>query len=372
MDRRNFLINTGLGSAAFITGLLNANSIPATNLNQKLPCWHGFNLIEKQDVSKTGKYTPYLESDFEKIAELGFNLVRLPIDCNCFIDDHNPTRFDDQALQQIDQALNWGKQYKIHVSLNMYEAPGYRLGKEIVPNLWLDNYTLQLFIHYWKHFAERYKNLPAENLSFHLINEPGQIFPVSDPKKRITVEMYEKVVRHTVNEILNIDPERLIIVDGLNWANEPVIEFIDLPISQSTHWFIPSGIALFHSPWLPEKKREKQVQPTSWPYQKDDVIYDKEWLYKTKVSKWEELSKLGVGVQISAWGIVDTVPHEVALNWMRDSLELFKEQNWGWALWNFKGEDGFGFLDTNRKDVKYENYKGHKLDRKMLELLLNY
>ncbi|MEJ2629039.1 MAG: endoglucanase, partial [bacterium] len=32
----------------------------------------------------------------------------------------------------------------------------------------------------------------------------------------------------------------------------------------------------------------------------------------------------------------------------------------------------FGVLNSNRKDVKYENYKGHKLDRKMLELIKSY
>jgi endoglucanase len=36
-------------------------------------------------------------------------------------------------------------------------------------------------------------------------------------------------------------------------------------------------------------------------------------------------------------------------------------------LWNLRG--GFGVLDSDRKDVPYEDYHGHKLDRKMLQLL---
>jgi len=32
----------------------------------------------------------------------------------------------------------------------------------------------------------------------------------------------------------------------------------------------------------------------------------------------------------------------------------------------------FGVLNSERTDVKYEDYKGHKLDRKMLELLKEY
>jgi endoglucanase len=55
---------------------------------------------------------------------------------------------------------------------------------------------------------------------------------------------------------------------------------------------------------------------------------------------------------------------------MKDNLEIFKENGWGWSLWNFRGS--FGILDSGRKDVEYESYKGHKLDRKMLSLLQNY
>jgi endoglucanase len=52
---------------------------------------------------------------------------------------------------------------------------------------------------------------------------------------------------------------------------------------------------------------------------------------------------------------------------MKDYLDLWKEAGWGWAMWNLRG--GFGVLDSERADVQYEDYKGMKLDRKMLELL---
>ena len=52
---------------------------------------------------------------------------------------------------------------------------------------------------------------------------------------------------------------------------------------------------------------------------------------------------------------------------MKDFLELWKEAGWGWALWNFRGS--FGLLDSGRKDMTYEDWHGHPLDRAMLELL---
>jgi endoglucanase len=57
----------------------------------------------------------------------------------------------------------------------------------------------------------------------------------------------------------------------------------------------------------------------------------------------------------------------VVLAWMRDCLALWKEAGWGWALWELRG--GFGVLDSRRRDVEYESFRGQKLDRQMLDLL---
>ena len=42
----------------------------------------------------------------------------------------------------------------------------------------------------------------------------------------------------------------------------------------------------------------------------------------------------------------------------------------GWGLWNFRGS--FGLIDSERKDIEYEDLHGHKLDRKLLTLLQKY
>jgi endoglucanase len=52
---------------------------------------------------------------------------------------------------------------------------------------------------------------------------------------------------------------------------------------------------------------------------------------------------------------------------MRDCLALWKDAGWGWSLWELRG--GFGVLDSQRADVEYESFRGHKLDREMLNLL---
>jgi endoglucanase len=54
-------------------------------------------------------------------------------------------------------------------------------------------------------------------------------------------------------------------------------------------------------------------------------------------------------------------------DWLRDFLELWEAEGWGWALWNFEGP--FGVLDSGREDVDYDDWYGHDLDREMPELL---
>jgi hypothetical protein len=96
-------------------------------------------------------------------------------------------------------------------------------------------------------------------------------------------------------------------------------------------------------------------------------LQSKETLQRKMIEPWQALAAQGVGVVVGEWGAFNHTPHAVALAWMRDNLELWQEAGWGWALWNFRG--AFGVLDSGRKDVAYEEWRGHKLDRQMLELL---
>jgi aryl-phospho-beta-D-glucosidase BglC (GH1 family) len=85
---------------------------------------------------------------------------------------------------------------------------------------------------------------------------------------------------------------------------------------------------------------------------------------------WRQLSAQGGAVFVGEWGCYNKTPHPVALAWMRSWLEQWKQARYGWALWNFRGS--FGILDSGRADVRYEDWRGHKLDREMLKLLQEF
>jgi endoglucanase len=172
------------------------------------------------------------------------------------------------------------------------------------------------------------------------------------------------VVTRLAQAIRAVDPGRLIIADGLKWGRVPVAGLTGLGVAQSTRGYDPMEVSHYQASWV---QGQKWAEPT-WPLKRGDkVVSDKATLRKDRIEPWRELERTGVGVHVGEWGAFNRTPHRVALAWMRDCLDLWREAGWGWALWNLRG--GFGVLDSDRKDVSYETDRGHKLDRAMLELL---
>jgi len=95
---------------------------------------------------------------------------------------------------------------------------------------------------------------------------------------------------------------------------------------------------------------------------------DGDKLYAEQVQPWLDFSRSrAVGIHVGEWGAYHKTPHAVVLAWMKDCLANWRRAGLGWALWNLRG--AFGCIDSEREDVAFESHQGHKLDRRMLELL---
>jgi len=502
MNRRQF-IKASVATAMMVPFVERGFGAPALALPeatpQKLPRWRGFNLLEK--FQSSGNNGPFREEDFEWIADWGFDFVRLPMDYRCWAKTPE-AEFNEQTLREIDQAVAWGKQYGVHVCINFHRGPGYcvnmRDGEK--PTLWTESAAQEQFARHWGVFAARYRGVPGRQLSFNLINEPGDI----------TGAVYAAAMKKAVEAIHAADPQRLIIADGIRWGSKPVPELIPFGIAQSTRGYEPMLVSHYQASWIPhegswpapawpipvginnclygdfkpelQSALELRVEcPRAMPFsirishvstraelivKADDAVilqqqfqpgpgagewkksersqwgsynadYDRDYtatlpagtravrieigkgdwltfielrlgqtvivpgnsdwgvkqeaftvdalgahpvnpryvcsqetLQKKMIEPWQALATQGVGVLVGEWGAFNHTPHSVTLAWMHDCLDNWLTVGFGWSLWNFRGP--FGILDSDRKDVGYETFKGHQLDRKMLELLRQF
>jgi endoglucanase len=352
MNRREFLLASASAMGAAIMSSTEVFGSENQTAKNPLARKRGFNLLEKFVADESG---PYRETDFAWIQEWGFDFVRLPMSYLCWTDPNEPLKLRESDLKEIDRAVEFGRKHGIHVNLNFHRAPGYCVNPPKEPlDLWTDDEALRICSYHWAQFAKRYKGIPSSEVSFDLLNEPPMI----------AEKTYARVVRGLVEAIRKEDPDRLIVADGLAWGRNPVHSLKDLGIAQSTRGYDPMPISHYKAGWV--SGADKYPEPT-WPLTSGSQVWDKEKLRKDRIDPWKALEQEGVAVHVGEWGAYQYTPHPVALAWMRDQLELWKEAGWGWALWNLRGS--FGVLDSGRTDVKYEEFRGHKLDREMLDLL---
>ena len=366
MDRRNFIKTSSALGALTIPGIgINAFASPDKNIFD-FPRYRGFNLLAK--FSGHGPRRQFEEEDFEIMAGWGFDFARIPMSYWNWASKDDWYAIDEDIMKDIDDVIELGKQYKVHVNLNMHRIPGYCInGRDLEPfDLFEDSpenmqKALDAAVYHWKLFAERYRGIPSERLSFDLINEP----PHMKDETR-----YVEIVRALVGGIREKDPDRMIIADGKDVGRTPVFGITDLGIGQSTRGYDPMSVSHYTASWVPVSSFQTFDVPR-WPLNDDDgKVWDKSVLKEMLIDPWKKLNDMGINVHVGEWGCYNKTPHEVVLAWMKDLLSLWKEAGWGHALWNLKGD--FGVLNSNRTDVRYENFKGHQLDRRMLELIMEF
>lgn len=258
--------------------------------------------------------------------------------------------------------MELGRRYKLHVCLNFHRAPGFSVNRDWVDpsNLWKDREPLEAFCFHWYMLAQRYRGIASEALSFNLVNEPESV------SEKMSRDDHARVIRAATSAIREVDPERLIIVDGLRWGRQPSPELADLGVGQSCRAYDPFPFTHYKATWVDSTKFPEPVWPGP---QMGDEHWDRERL-KKHYEPWVELARQGVGVHCGEGGVFRFTPHQLVLAWWRDVLEVLREANIGYAVWNFRGP--FGVLDSQRDDVSYEDWHGHKLDRKLLKLLQAY
>ncbi len=204
-----------------------------------LPRWRGFNLQAKYHKEWTNE--PFEEKNFRIISELGFNFVRLPMDYRIWIVDGDWLEFDEGELLDIDQAIVWGVRHGIHVCLNFHRAPGYTVATPPEPvSLWECQEAQDVFAEHWRMFAERYRGIPNRYLSFNLLNEPA----------RVDEATYIQVMTKAIESIREVDENRLIICDGLDYGRRPVRELAKMEVAQSTRGYYPHNISHYRAPWV--------------------------------------------------------------------------------------------------------------------------
>ena len=408
VTRRTAIQSLGMAAGALLLPAGFSGTASATSLQGKGPAknpkWYGFNLLEYFSTDADWmKYFPYKddgmfqEDDFRWIRDWGFNWVRLPMDYRFWTDPQDLLKIHEDKVVPIDRALKLGEKYGIHVNLCLHRAPGYCIldtmdealtGIHITKeksSVFTDPKMLEAFVYQWTYFADRYKGISSEKLSFNLVNEPIVLPPPAEmeelkkagklkPEDFFSGEIarrgaadYTRVARAAIDAIAKHDPQRLVVTDGYNGGTAPIPALFDTPaVLQSCHTYHPIQVTHYQCEWVRGILTGKEPVPT-WPIKDSKgVLIDRARLVQT-FQPWGELAAQGIPIHFGEMGCYKHTPPDVVLAWFDDTLSVLGDLHSGWALWNFRGP--FGVLDTDRAGTKYEDWHGHQLERQLVTVL---
>ena len=374
--RRTFIKKTAAIAASLGLASNMSYAFAGKQITNKLPKWKGFNLLDFFVADPRHARPATEEVYFKWMRDWGFDFVRIPMAYPTYLDidyDKDITaaevrNISRKKVKKVMRLVKKANKYGLHVSLNLHRAPGFcvNAGFHEPYNLWKDQQALDDFVWHWDFWAKKFRKLSREKISFDLLNEPCMREDMNDQHSRrsaVPGDIYRKVIVAASDAIWKHNPGRIIVADGNNVGRDIIPEITDLDIAQSCRGYYPAAISHYKAPWV--YKDPENLPLPKWP----DQEMNREMLEKF-YEPWIGLVKKGVGVHCGECGCWNKTPHDVFLAWFGDVLDILTSNGIGFALWEFTGS--FGILDSGREDVEYEDWHGHKLDRKLLELLMKY
>jgi endoglucanase len=177
-------------------------------------------LIGQEDALKFWEsyYTDFMtESDINKIADDGFNSIRIPLHWRFLISEDYGIH--EHNWEMIDKIIHLCEKRSLYVILDLHSAPGGQTGANIddspndVPELFINPDYQDLTVFIWKALAKRYKDSTIV-ACYDLLNEPVPEFHGTYTDR--IYPFYERLI----SEIRKIDPYHMITLEGAHWSTD--------------------------------------------------------------------------------------------------------------------------------------------------------
>ncbi len=259
-----------------------------------------FGSAAMRDLMRTFRDHFITEADIRRIAELGFNCVRLPVWWRATDDPGY-----DGGLAYLDRCVEWCAQYGVYVIIDLHGAPGTQANKAVIAGepadagLWKKQLFKQKAVAWWRMIAERYRDQPAV-AGYDLLNEAFSA-PFDD-----MVALYAEMYR----AIRAVDPRHIIIMeDGL-------IGYHRLPIPADRGW--SNVVYSFH--YYPQDAAEA---------------------FRAPGRIMPQFNRAGLSYGVPSYvGEFNTILHERGgAETFRRLVEVFDYYGWPWTFWTWKKID---------------------------------
>lgn len=287
--------------------------------------------------------TGFSSNDIPKLSGWGVNLIRLVINADPGFPEYAYV-YDDKGkisrefLRRVDGIVEAAGNHGIRIILDMHTFPGYKGGA-----IWRDKVYWESLVRLWQEISKHYK---GNNIivGYDLINEPNldASLTISRPlhvKKIISEEWmfpeewigtsrdYFQLVSRLAHEINEIDPDKVVIVEGVGLGGRAANFIWMKPIeaanlAYSFHTYVPKDFG--------DSGKNGKSPDTTY------VSIKQRQLLEADISHVENFAQLHkVRIFVGEFGLTYHAEGKGAGDWISDMVSLFERNGWSWAYWTY-------------------------------------
>lgn len=161
--------------------------------------------------------------DIKRMAELGYNSVRIPFNWRVLMEDEPGIAWREDGFALIDRCLDWCEEFGLYAFLDLHGAPGGQTGANIddsiddFPRLFTDEDSWHKGIELWKELARRYKDRWIVG-GYDLLNEPVKPGLWEDKHPHYLLRRLAAFYDEAIAAIRAIDSRHMLSIEGHHWA----------------------------------------------------------------------------------------------------------------------------------------------------------
>ncbi len=305
--------------------------------------YKGINLggwLSQCDYSENRLNNFITEPDFEKIALLGFDHVRLPIDYNIL--ENDDCSFKKSGFERIDWALAMGSKYELNTVIDLHKTAGYSFdyyGES--ESGFFDSQQLQeRFYCLWEEVARHYGK-HSQNVAFELLNE------VTDKEY---IDEWNRISNECIKRIREIAPDTMIFVGSYHNNSAPAVADLTAPYDDKViynfHCYEPLKFTHQGAYWTEAIKPEERIGF-------DESNITPEFFEELFAPAIEAAKNNNTSLYCGEYGVINVVSPEDTLKWFRTINSVFEKHSIARCVWSYKEMD-FGIFDKHLDDVRDE------------------
>jgi endoglucanase len=321
-------------------------------------CW-----LSQSNITDERRKQIFNEEDIDLLVKAGFDHIRLPVDeVQLFNEDMS---LNEETLSILHNTIDNCLKRGLKVVFDLHIIRSHHFLDEHAA-LWSNVAEQDKLVDMWRVIQQQLYCYPVTEVAYELLNEA--VAPDD--------EQWAALMLRIVEMIREKEHDRVIVLGANMQNNAAHVKNIRVPqddrnIMLSFHFYEPLLITHYQALWTPLRILNFS-KPMQYPGQliPDDLYaelsdeekevvepyhhsYDKDWIRSYWSEAIEYAKQKGLKLYLGEFGCLVNCGEEVRMAWLKDVVDVAREQGIAYSLWEYNQQ--FGFADRWNKGVITNN-----------------